>query len=280
VLFFVLGCRGYARQKSWLAQRTRQKEPSESGGIFKNLQEAAARTGLEIQAVHLIIAAIVGALIGAGAGLAVTGRTEFALVGVISGIIAPSMFTRWQIEGRKQAFEMQLEQCLLRMASAMRAGLSAAQAIEETAKWVEPPAREVLGKIVTYVQTGHSLARAVEMASRSVDSKELELVASSIGLHLQVGGDLAEVFEQISNNIKEKRSFRARLAAATAEGRLTTNVLALLPFVGVGAMRKLSPEYMYPLFNTGAGMKILLICSATIVLGWGILKRIASGVEY
>lgn len=278
--FGVVGFRLYREQTSWIARRSALLVEDKKKSLFAGLEETAAKTGLNIEPAHILLVIVAGALLGAAAGLAVTGRKEFALLGLVTGAAAPSAFVKWQVEGRKKAFEMQLEQCLLRMAAAMRAGMSVVQALEDTALWAKPPAQEVLARAVAYLHTGHSLPRAVELAAKTVDSKELELTASSISLHYTVGGNLADVFERIAENIREKQSFRSRLAAATAEGRLTANVLAALPFIGVAFMRKLSPAYMDPLFNSPGGIKVFIGCSAAIALGYGMLKRITTDIEY
>ncbi|NSW83604.1 MAG: type II secretion system F family protein [Syntrophothermus sp.] len=279
VLFGALGWRARRRETNWLMVRLRQTKTPKDNNIFTPLQKTAEKAGLKIKPAHLVAAAVTGCLVGAGFGLAVTGRKEFALIGLAAGLLAPYAYVKRLVQGRREAFEMQFEQCLRKMASAMRAGMSVGQAVAEAAKTAEPPAGEVLQEAVRLASAGFSLTRAVETAAGMVDSRDMELMASSVALHMQVGGNLAEVFDRIADNIRDRQSYRARVAAATSEGRLTANVLTVLPFLTVAAMRKMSPVYMWPLFNTSAGIKVFAVCSVMIIAGWFFLKQIAAAED-
>ncbi|PRR71952.1 hypothetical protein MHFGQ_17220 [Moorella humiferrea] len=280
VLLFALGIRKVKAHSSWLEARLRShQEAGREEGWKSSLQKKAAQAGFDIPASHIAIAALVGALGGAVAVLALTGKPLLGLFGLLAGIYAPRAWVERRIRGRALLFEEQLEIILGQMAASLRAGQSVQQAIEQAALSSVPPAREVLGKIVHNLRSGDNTMTAIEKAGQSIKSRDLEVIAAATGLHMQVGGDLALVYDQIADGIRDRRAFRAQLGSITSEGRLTANILAVLPFVAVGGMRVLQPDYMAPLFNTTTGLVLLFAASGLILVGWLVIKKIIS-IEY
>ncbi len=279
VLLLFIGIRIYRTQTHWLYVRQKAVEAEKGRKWLSSLQKEALAAGLEIPTTHLVIAGVSGALAGMAVVVAVTGKMFLAPVGLILGIVAPVIWVKRRIAGRSAAFEAQLEIVLGQMASAIRAGLSVHQALEQAALSSVPPAKDVLGKALHLLRSGTPLTRAMEEAGQLVKSRDLQMVAAATGLHMQTGGDLALIYDQIADGIRDRRNFRAQVGSATSEGRLTANVLLALPFIAVGGMRVLSPEYMNPLFNTAGGLQLLGICSGLIIFGWLIIKRIVN-IEY
>lgn len=273
--FGIIGIRRYRQENSWWAKRleAHQDEDEIKKKHLFSIQETAEKAGIQIEPKHMVIAVCAGALGGAGVGLAITGKAIFLLVGVLSGVVAPYGYINYRIKGRKRAFEDQLEQCLRHLSSGLQAGLTIQQALEQTADWAKPPARDTMAKIVTLSRTGYSLSRSVEEASRIADSRDLNLMAAAISLHAQAGGDLNIILDQIADTIRDRKLFRAKVASATSEGSLTANILAFLPFAMVGLMRLASPEYVEPLFGTSQGILVFLLCAGFIGVGWIILRR-------
>jgi len=276
--FGIIGVKRHRKENSWWAKRLEahlDKDEAKKNYML-SIQETAEKAGIPIEPKHILIAVCAGMLAGAGAGLAITGEPVFMFTGILTGIIAPYGYVNYRIQGRRRAFEDQLEQCLRRMSSGLQAGLSIQQALDQTAEWARLPARDVMGKIVTLTRTGYSLTRAVEEASRIINSKDLNLMAAAISLHMQVGGELNIILDQIADTIRDRKLFRAKVTSVTAEGSLTANVLAFLPFVMIGLMRLASPEYVRPLFGTPRGIAVFLICSGFIAVGWIILRRMTA----
>jgi tight adherence protein B len=279
VLFLAVGIRIHKKHTHWLYVRQRAQQAESGHKWLSALQKEALAAGLEIPTTHIVFAGIAGVAIGVAVILAVTGKLFLAPLGAIFGIVAPVIWVKRRISGRSAAFEAQLEVVLGQMASAIRAGLSVQQALEQAALSAVSPAKEVLGQTLHLIRSGTTLTKAMEEAGQLVKSRDLKMVAAATGLHMQTGGDLAMIYDQIADGIRDRRNFRAQVGSATSEGRLTSNVLLAIPFIAIGGMRALSPEYMGPLFNTAKGLQILAICSGFIIFGWMMIKRIVK-IEY
>ncbi|MGE5405587.1 MAG: type II secretion system F family protein [Candidatus Saccharibacteria bacterium] len=240
------------------------------------IQRTAQKAGIEVPNSQMILAGMIGLLVGGAIGVMVTSQLSFWWVGLIAGGLLPVLWVRYRIQGRKKAFDRQFEHCLRRMSGGLRAGQSAQQALEYVAIHAQSPARDVFGHIVQQIRTGYSVTRAMDETSKTVESRDLELAAAAISLHMQTGVDLALIFDQIADGIRDRQSFQARVDAATSEGRLTANVLAIMPFVAVWVMNKMSPAYMWPLFHTTSGTIVFIFCSVMVVAGWFLIRHLVS----
>lgn len=277
IIFAALGIKARREHSSWLNVRRRASEHEEDRRSA--LQREAMAAGLDIPESHMVIAGVSGAVVGMGLVLAVTGSTTLAPAGILLGVALPSVWVKHRVRGRARAFEAQLGIILGQMAASLRAGQSVPQALEQAALSAPPPAQDVFSRAVQLMRVGKTPIEALEEAGKLVKSRDMELISVATAVQMRTGGDLAALYDQAAEGIRDRTAFRSQVSAATSEGRLTTNVLVILPFLAVGGMRVLSPEYMSPLFNTPGGQITLVVCSGLILLGWAVVRRIVA-VEY
>ena len=277
VIFFAMGTRTRREYNNWLNVRRRAHTTEETK--LSTLQHEAMAAGIDIPVSHTVVAGIIGAATGMGLVYAISGSAILAPAGLLLGVYIPSAWIRYRIQGRARAFEAQLGIILGQMAASLRAGQSVQQALEQTALSAPPPSREVFAKAVQMTRVGKTPVEALVEAGKLVKSRDMELISVSTGIHMRTGGDLAALYDYAAESMRDRSAFRQQVGAATSEGRLTTNVLVVLPFLAVGGMRVMSPEYMWPLFHTTSGMVTLIVCSCLILLGWVVVRRIVA-VDY
>ena len=53
----------------------------------------------------------------------------------------------------------------------------------------------------------------------------------SVGIQREVGGSLAELFQTVSETVRERQQFRRKVHALTAMGRTSAYILVALPFI-------------------------------------------------
>jgi tight adherence protein B len=100
-----------------------------------------------------------------------------------------------------------------------------------------------------------------------MDNEDFEWVARAIAIHRELGGDLAEILDNVAQTIRERTRLRAQVKALTAEGRLSGVILFALPFVVVLATRIINPGYIGELFSTPLGQMMLFVAIALMVAG-------------
>jgi tight adherence protein B len=111
-----------------------------------------------------------------------------------------------------------------------------------------------------------------------MDSDDIGQVALVAELHHRTGGNMAEVLERVADSVRERADLRRELNALTAQARLSRYVVTALPPVVAGAVALLNPKYIQPLFNTTAGVTLVIIACG-LLIGASVVMRAITNVK-
>ena len=221
---------------------------------------------------------IVIELIAAGAAGLVTYLlildVRAALVGTA---IAPAIL--WaviliRIDNRRDSFTEQLSDCLTTVSNALRAGYSFQQSMEVIAKEMEPPISEEFARVTTDIAMGINLEDALEQMARRINSSDFDLVVTAVLIQREVGGNLAQVLDSISDTINERIRMKREIRALTAQGRLSAIVLLVLPFAVGAGMYFLNHDNFMILFEDEMGQMAMVGAIIMEIIGVFVIKKI------
>ena len=102
------------------------------------------------------------------------------------------------------------------------------------------------------------------------------LLVAAMRITREVGGNFAEILESLSHTLRRKHEMEGKIKALTAQGRLQGIVMACLPLGLMGALTKMEPEAMAPLYDTGVGWLVLLVVFVMIILGYAFIRKIVN----
>ncbi|SFH91425.1 tight adherence protein B [Selenomonas ruminantium] len=206
--------------------------------------------------------------------LAATLKPWIALAAGIAGVIVGLMFLDIYIKRRQKAFTNQLGDMLTMVANALRAGFSFMQAFELIAREMDAPIGREVQKVVNEVNVGATLDTALENMQKRVKSPDFELVVTAVLIQRQVGGNLAQILDTISETIQERIRMRREVMALTAQGRLSGIVLGVLPIALAGILMLINPNYLKPLFEETAGQIAMIGAIVFEVIGFFVIRKI------
>ena len=178
------------------------------------------------------------------------------------------------INKRREAFTEQLSDCLTTVANALRAGYSFQQAIDVVSKEMEPPISEEFAHVANDVMMGINLDEALEQMARRVESSDFDLVVTAVLIQREIGGNLAQVLDSISDTIIERIRMKREINALTAQGRLSAFVLLMLPFFVGAFMYFFSHDQFILLLEEPVGRIALAVSLIMEVIGIFVIKRI------
>ena len=78
----------------------------------------------------------------------------------------------------------------------------------------------------------------------------------------------------VSQTIRDRYSLKRQVKALSAEGRLSSLILSILPVVMFLALLLLNPVFLRPLFTSTMGIMMLVVAAVLMVLGVFCLKKI------
>ena len=148
------------------------------------------------------------------------------------------------------------------------------QAFELIAREMDAPIGREVQKVVNEVNVGATLETALENMQKRVESPDFELVVTAVLIQRQVGGNLAQILDTISETIQERIRMRREVMALTAQGRMSGMVLGALPIVLAGILMFVNPDYLKPLIEETVGQIAVLGAIILEIVGFVVIRKI------
>jgi tight adherence protein B len=177
---------------------------------------------------------------------------------------------------RKKAFADQLDDTLQLLAGGLRAGHSLLRAIDAVSREAESPTAEEFARVVNQTRLGRDLNEALDDTATRMGSEDFSWVAQAIGIHREVGGDLATVLDEVGHTIRERNQIRRQVAALSAEGKMSAYVLLALPFVVLGILALTSPSYVGRFFTSPIGYLLMALAAVMLTIGTVWMQKVVS----
>jgi len=205
----------------------------------------------------------------------------FTLVGIALGFVAafgafqiPRQIIALMRDRRRRRFNEQLVEALGQVSNALKAGFSITQAFETVVQNGENPIAQEFEVFLQQQRVGVSFQEALDNLNRRVGSEDLELVCGAMDISRKTGGNLTEVFDKISQTIRERMRIERRVLALTAQGRMQGWIVGSMPVVVGVAMCFFRPEIMIPYLRTPAGLASIAAVIVLLTLGGLVIRKI------
>ncbi|OLC22692.1 MAG: hypothetical protein AUG06_05655 [Actinobacteria bacterium 13_1_20CM_2_65_11] len=203
------------------------------------------------------------------------GIIQIAIAGII-GYLLPGVYVKYRVGRRLRAFNGQLGDTLTLLSNALKAGYSFAQAIDTVAKNAVPPISEEFARAVREMNLGGSPDEALSNITKRIASADFDLVATAYSIHRTVGGNLAEILDNIAYTIRERVRIKGEIATLTAQARASGTLITFLPIVLATFMYFVTPTYFRPMFESFIGWALIAIGVFMIFIGNLIIRRVVA----
>jgi tight adherence protein B len=194
----------------------------------------------------------------------------------IAGYLIPGFYVKYRIGRRLKAFNGQLGDTLTLLSNALKAGYSFAQAIDTVAKNAVPPIADEFARAVREMNLGGSPDEALQNITKRIASVDFDLVATAYSIHRTVGGNLAEILDNIAYTIRERVRIKGEIATLTAQARASGTLITFLPLVLATFMYFVTPTYFRPMFENFIGWILIAIGAFMIFVGNLIIRRVVA----
>src|ERR1700682_2041768 len=192
------------------------------------------------------------------------------------GYLIPGFYVRYRINKRLKAFNNQLGDTLTLLSNAIKAGYSFAQAIDTVAKNAVAPIADEFGRAVREMNLGGSPDEALSNITKRIASADFDLVATAYAIHRTVGGNLAEILDNIAYTIRERVRIKGEIATLTAQARASGTLITFLPLVLATFMFFVTPTYFRPMFDSIIGWALIGLGLFMIFVGNLIIRRVVA----
>jgi tight adherence protein B len=228
---------------------------------------ALERAGMSMTLPNFVLVVALSTVLGFAVGVLLGGFLLGLLL--LAGVpFGAKLFLKFRASRRQAAFADQLDDSLQLMAGSLRAGHSLLRAVDSVSSEAEE-----FSRIVNETRVGRDLNDALDEVAERMGSDDFTWVAQAIAIHREVGGNLAEVLDAVSQTIRERNAIRRQVKALSAEGKLSAIVLMALPFGVAGFISLTNPSYMAKFTESTTGYAMLAAAVVMLLLGAFWLKK-------
>lgn len=222
-------------------------------GFANTMQRSIARADLKLTVAEFIGVKIIATAVGFGIGVFLgRGLNQFSLiVGIIVAIMFfyfPDMWVKRRGNKRIKEFNAQLGDTITLAANSLRSGYSLLQSIELISKEAPAPMSDEFGRVVREVSLGITTKEALSNMLRRVPSDDLDLLITAIGIQMEVGGNLAQVLDNIGHTIRERIRIKGEIKVLTAQGQYSGYIISGMPVALAGILTLIAPSFMTKMF--------------------------------
>lgn len=240
------------------------------------LMEDLARAGLNITPPEYLLVRIGSVALGALIGLFRFGFSIGPIVLGVIGFVAPPLVISFLQRRRQDMFNDQLTGMLQLLSNSLKTGYAIDRALETVATKSQPPVSTEFERVATEITLGTSVEDALSALLLRINSPDLEFIVTAILLHTRVGGNLAEVLDNISDTLRDRLQTKRDMSVLTAQSRASATIITGLPILLALGLYVFVPGYFAPMTGTLLGYVLLGIAGFLILVGNLLIRRMTA----
>lgn len=175
---------------------------------------------------------------------------------------------------RLKIFDSQLNEGITIISNSLKAGYSFLQAVAVVTEETKDPFSKEFKKLLKELSLGIPEEEAMRSLLSRVESEDLRLIINAILIQKDIGGNLSEILDNISETIRERQKIKNELKTLTAQGKLSGFVVMLLPILLGVVIYMFNREYIMLLFTTTIGLSMIGGAVVSEILGFLLIRKI------
>ena len=257
-----------ADQPAWLRQLSASTPRIRDLGLL--VQQAGSETSVEA-----LLFMCAGLGIGFGAAMLILSRFwPLALLAAALGGYLPILFLKRKRQQRVDAFEGSLPEAIDLLGRAIRAGHPLSAGFHMVAEELGDPISTEFQRTFEEQRFGLPFDDAIIAMADRVALVDVRILVTAILIQREVGGNLAEVLDNLATVIRARFTIRRQLRVYTAQGRFSGYTLAVLPIIVGSLIYMLNPPYMRLLFTHPIGKLLVFLAVVMQIVGFLWIRKI------
>lgn len=247
-----------------------------SGRLAANWTTDLERAGLTLTAKEYLVLRLVVGLVLTMVGMLFLPLPVLGLAGLPVGFWAVGFWVRRRIGKRREKLEEQLVELLQMLASGLRAGFGFAQALETSGNQLVDPISSEIRRTLRDIAVGASVEQALEAMNKRIGSSDFDIVVSAILIQRTVGGNLAEILNNVEHTMRERERIRGEIRTLTSQQRLTGFVIGAIPVGLFAIFYVINPDFTKLLITEPLGNAMLAGAVVMEIMGFLVIRKIVN----
>jgi tight adherence protein B len=193
--------------------------------------------------------------------------TAIAVTGV------PFVYLSFKAARRAKALSNQLPDALEVIVRSLEAGHPVPTAIALVGREMLDPIGSEFGMAADEIAYGATLETAIGHMGARCRHIDIDLFAATIRLQDRSGGNLTGLLRMNAHTVRERRKLRLKIAAASAEGKMSAYILTAAPFCVLGILELIQPHFYGDVIHLKATQYGLIGLGTWMFLGNLVMRK-------
>ncbi|MDR5883052.1 type II secretion system F family protein [Caballeronia sp. LZ032] len=242
------------------------------GPKISRLKTVAGANGLRIVIIATVVAEIIALLMTNLLPL-----PDVAKPALLAGLplLGAMQSYRFLVERFKRRFLEGFPDLIDLIVRAVRAGVPVTHVMGVASSECAEPLKSEFKLMGDALKVGLDLEEVLDTAVARIGIADFSFFCVCLLLQRETGGQLGETLENLAGIVRKRREIRQKTKALTGEARITTKILASVPFFILGSTFMLNRAYLMVLFDTSAGQKVLMCAAVCLTMGLIIVQKMS-----
>jgi tight adherence protein B len=196
-----------------------------------------------------------------------------AAVAFIAGLGFPRWFLGFLLRRRQNQFLNDFADAIDVMVRGLKAGLPVSEAMKIIATETGPPVGPEFIEVVDGQRIGIPLDQGIERMVERMPLPEVNFLAIVMAIQSKTGGNLSEALGNLSRVLRDRKKMKAKIRAVSQEAKSSAAIIGALPFLIMGALLLINPNYLEPLFSTETGNMMLIGSALWMTTGILVMRK-------
>lgn len=241
--------------------------------LSRRLERAGLQTDLGKFALIVGGLCIVMVLVMLGMGLP---AFMSVMVGIMLGIGLPTMFINMRIKGRLAKFTSQFPDAIDMMVRGLKSGLPVGECIANVGREVPAPTGVEFAQITDQLRLGTTLEETLWETSERLDTPDFKFFVISLSVQRETGGNLGETLANLSTILRQRQAMKLKVKALSSEAKASAWIVGMLPFIMLGLIMMLNPDYGIVLFTEPQAIVALVGATIWMAIGVFVMARMTA----
>jgi tight adherence protein B len=241
---------------------------------IRQLDRLLLQSGLSLS-----VASAGGFMLACAAGAALLATVEHlpSMAVIAAALVGAALPVAYVLHARSRRLTLvdeQLPDALELMARALQAGHAFPSALQMAGEEMPLPTGAEFRITFDEVNYGIPLQTALMNLAARVPSTDLHYFVVAVLIQRETGGNLAELLNTIGALIRSRQKFQRTVRVLSAEGRLSAQILSVLPFAFGGAVYLIRRDFLAVLWLTPEGRRMVAAALLAMLLGFAWIWRL------
>lgn len=251
------------------AQSVHDEAPATSftGKLDQGFEHLVIESGLDISSMTALLMIIACGLLGGGAVFLARDNAVLTTLAAASGMLLPILIMMLLRARRMNEVQENMPYVVDLLSRAVRAGESVDQAVALVGSETKGVVGKEFTRVARQLDLGLGLGSAMRSLTRRIRLIELRMLASTLMVHREAGGNLPLALDRMSGVIRDRLNAVRQMRASTGAGRSSTLMIAIVSPLAYLVCFLYFPQHVTPLLTQPIGRFLLLLAFSLELTG-------------